>query len=108
MKKRSRARLGALIYIGFTAAVLSTSISMGWLGQERRDMTTHAYERHGPLCGFVRGLPFIRDYVGGVPCQVWNLMPLTGLAAIVAGWLIVDVLSGAGRMLIGSSGTNRQ
>ena len=54
-------------------------------------MTTFVYERKGPLCGFVRDLPVVQDYVAGVPRQVWNLMPLTGLGAIAAGWLMLDL-----------------
>lgn len=73
------------------SAVLTVSLSLGWFGQERRNMTSFVYERRGPLCGFVRSLPVVKDYGGGVPCQVWNLMPLTGLGTIALGWLILDV-----------------
>jgi hypothetical protein len=89
--RRRNARIGAVIIVAAASAALAISISLDWFGQERRNMTSLVYERRGPLCGFVRTLPLVKDYVGGVPCQVWNLMPLTGLGAIALGWLMLDV-----------------
>lgn len=102
--KRRNARIGALIFAVTAGAALALSISFDWFGQERRNPTTLVYERRGPLCGFVRGLPVVQDYVGGVPCQVWNLMPLTGLGAVAAGWLLLDLA----RSLVQESGRPRE
>lgn len=90
-----RARIGAVVLVLVSAGVLMLSVERGWLADERRDTTRIVYERRGPLCGFVRNLPGARQYVGDVPCQVWNLMPLTGLGAIAAGWLAMDLLRSA-------------
>jgi hypothetical protein len=96
MRKRTRARIGAAVIIVFTAVLLATTISFGWLAAEEAREPAHIFGRRRlPMCGFVRGLPLIGGLVHGLPCQVWNLMPLTGLAAVCATWLARDLARSA-------------
>ena len=97
MNKRTSARIGALVFVGVAAAAFAVTMAMGWLGEEHRwrpDLLLGIPRYRLYTCGFVRGLPFIGNYVSGVPCQFWNLMPLTGIGVLFGGWLVLDLLKG--------------
>ena len=88
--------MGAVVIIVFTAGLLATTISFGWLAAEEAPDRPHIFGRRGlPMCGFVRGFPVIGEWVQEVPCQVWNVMPLTGVAAACVGWLARDLVRAA-------------
>ena len=95
--KRTSARIGAAFFVALAAAALALTISMGWLAAEDRwrpDLISGTPRYRLFTCGFVRGLPVVGDYASGVPCQFWNLMPLTGIGVLFGGWLIIDLLKG--------------
>ena len=102
MEKRERIRVGLVVYIVATLAVLFVSISCGWFVEEGRDIRgpiRWAWRHRLYPCGLIRGLP-VPDVIVDVPCQVWNLAPLNLVALFAARWLIVDTwrsLTGAER-----------
>ena len=95
MNKRTNARIGAAFFVAVAGAALALTMTMGWLGIEGRwrpDLILHVPRYRLYTCGFVRGLPLIGSRVSAVPCQFWNLMPLTGIGVLFGGWLMVDLL----------------
>ena len=93
--KRRRARLGAFIYIAVTVALLAATISLDAYASERRASRRYRGSRL-TTCGFVRGLPVIGPQVVGVPCQFWNLMPLTLVGVFAGAWLVIGLVRGKG------------
>lgn len=97
MNKRTSARIGAALFVAVAAAALVITMSMGWLGGEHRwrpDLIFGIPRYRLFTCGFVRGLPWIGSPLSPVPCQFWNLMPLTGIGVLFGGWLIFDFVKG--------------
>ena len=97
MNKRTSSRIGALTYIGIFVVLLSLTTTMGWCAGEtyEREMV-EGWLIGKPMtrtrlttCGFVRGV--LGDVVAPVPCQLWNLAPLTLVAGFAAWWLVADV-----------------
>jgi hypothetical protein len=98
-EKRRGARKGAFALVVGTGLALALAISTdSCAGEEYRrlNLTTlltgdpEYARRRITTCGFVRTVA--PDSVDRVPCQVWNFMPLTGLALFAAGWLLLDLL----------------
>lgn len=97
MNKRNSARVGAAFFVAVAGAALAVTMSMGWLAAEDRwrpDLILGIPRYRLFTCGFVRRLPVVGAYVSGIPCQFWNLMPLTGLGVLFGGWLVIDLLKG--------------
>ena len=103
-QKRRNARLGALFYIVLFVALLIITISTNSCAAEeyRRGNLTSLITGDPTwgrirltTCGFVRGLtPSQLDIV---PCQIWNLMPLTAVALFAAWFLVRDFAGQAAR-----------
>jgi hypothetical protein len=93
MNKRTSARIGALTYIALFVVLLAVTTTMGWCDGERferRSVMGWPYARtRSTMCGFVRGVA--GEAVDSVPCQVWNLAPLTLVAGFSAWWLVGDL-----------------
>ena len=97
MGKATNARLGAVIYVGVTAGAVAVTMALGWCADERytkRDLLTGLERPRLATCGFVRGIT--GDLLEWVPCQVWNLMPLTLVAAFALVWLVRDLFRARG------------
>jgi hypothetical protein len=89
--------VGALVFVALATAALGGAISQNWLASEDRwrpDLITGIPRHRLYTCGLVRALPLLGNAVSVVPCQFWNLMPLTGLGVLSAGWLILDLARG--------------
>jgi len=98
MDKRSRARVGAAFFVALAAAAVAVTMSMGWLAAEDRwrpNLVLGIPRYRLFTCGFVRRLPIVGAHVSAVPCQFWNLMPLTGVGVLFGGWLVLDLVKGA-------------
>jgi hypothetical protein len=97
-QKRKKARIGALLYVVVFVALLIITISNDSCATEQFRQGNlislltgdPTWGRHRlTMCGFVRTLtpePF-----DVIPCQVWNLMPLTIVAAFALWFLVRDV-----------------
>lgn len=96
-EKRKSARKGAIVFSLVTAGALTATISTGSCADEsyrRGNLMTLAtgdasYGRtRSTPCGVVRLLA--PDQVDAVPCQIWNLLPLTIVGAASVVWLLLD------------------
>lgn len=97
-EKRKSARKGAVVFILVAAGALTATISTGSCAGEsyrRGNMMTLA--TGDPSYGATRSTPcgvvrlFTPAQVDAVPCQVWNLLPLTILGGASVVWLLLDL-----------------